>query len=303
MARKNYSEQFKVMRSNCWPIRDAVSARRMNRWEVSQAMLYARKKTLVPREQRDLEAENRRLRRVTLLGRPLPVLFLSRIDNRGKLVHHRRGHRCSPPIPRRHRMLERPGHRFTRMPHFLRNRAGTHAVYEKLMPNQLVEFHHQHPYRPLAWACATSHALVMREDMEFCGPEGVFIVEDDCVPLLGTGANEILRRIQTAAAALPGVEVIAGHEPASRYTFSEQAGGAVRIIKPPWGSMFTWYSLQGLRRAYEILTRMEVPMDWLWRDLAAKRMFALLTPPVAGHDGETTYIGNEHRGVKRAFVG
>jgi|GEM_PF-1143694 len=149
-------------------------------------------------------------------------------------------------------------------------------------------------------ACATSHALVMREEMEFCGPEGVFIFEDDCVPL--PGANEILRRVQTAVTALSGIEVIAGHEPNSRYTFSEQAGGAVRIIKPPWGSMFTWYSPLGLRYSYDILSRMEIPTDWLWRDLAALGKFALLTQPVAAHDGRTTYIGNEHRASKRKII-
>ena len=151
-------------------------------------------------------------------------------------------------------------------------------------------------------ACTTSHALVMHEEMEFCGPEGVFILEDDCVPVTGTGANEILRRVQTAAAALPGVEVIACHEPNSRYTFSEQASGAVRIIKPPWGSQMTWYGPKGLLPAYETLVRMEIPTDWLWRDLAAQRNFALLVPPVAGHDGGTTYIGNEHRGATRRFI-
>jgi len=29
----------------------------------------------------------------------------------------------------------------------------------------------------------------------------------------------------------------------------------------------------------------------------------MLTPPVARHDGGTTYIGNEHRGVERRFIG
>jgi len=150
-------------------------------------------------------------------------------------------------------------------------------------------------------ACATSHALVMREEIEFCGPEGVFIFEDDCVPL--PGANEILRRVQTAASALHGVEVIACHKPQSSYTFSEKVNGAVRIIRPPWGSMCTWYSSQGLRRAYDILSCMEIPTDWLWRDLAVAEKFALLVPPVASHDGGTTYIGNEHRGIQRAFIG
>jgi len=150
-------------------------------------------------------------------------------------------------------------------------------------------------------ACATSHALVMREEIEFCGPEGVFIFEDDCVPL--SGADQIVERAQSAAGALHGVEVIACHKPRSHYTFGEHVSGAVRIIRPPWGSMVTWYCPQGLRRAYDILSRMEIPTDWLWRDLAAQGKFAMLVPPVAGHDGGTTYIGNEHRGVERQFIG
>lgn len=84
----------------------------------------------------------------------------------------------------------------------------------------------------------------------------MFILEDDCVPL--PGVNEAVRRMQAAVAALPGVDVIAGHEPNSRYTFSEQVGGAVRIIKPPRGSIFTWYSPRGLPHAYDIISRMEV---------------------------------------------
>jgi len=130
--------------------------------------------------------------------------------------------------------------------------------------------------------------------------KGVFVLEDDCVPL--AGANEIVRRVQTTAAALPGVEVIACHKPKSRYTFSEQAGCAVRIIKPPWGSILTWYNPLGLRRAHDFLAHMEIPTDWLWRDLASHGKFAMLVPPVATHDGGTTYIGNEHRGLERAFI-
>ena len=76
--------------------------------------------------------------------------------------------------------------------------------------------------------------------------------------------------------------MIACHEPRSHYTFSERADGAVRIIRPPWGSPMTWYSHQGLCRACDILSRTEIPTDWLWRDLAAQGQFALLTPPVAG---------------------
>lgn len=63
MARKTYSEQFK---------RDAVSLMTQKGYSlskasealgVSQATLSIWKRTLVPREQSDLEAENERLRR------------------------------------------------------------------------------------------------------------------------------------------------------------------------------------------------------------------------------------------------
>jgi len=47
-----------------------------------------------------------------------------------------------------------------------------------------------------------------------------------------------------------------------------------------------WYSPLGLRLAYDILSPMEIPTDWLWRDLAAEGKFAMLTPPVATHDDE-----------------
>jgi len=68
-----------------------------------------------------------------------------------------------------------------------------------------------------------------------------------------------------------------------------------------WGSPITWYSPLGLRLAYDILSRMEIPTDWLWRDLSAEGKFAMLVPPDARHDDGTSYIGNEHRGLERQF--
>jgi len=158
-------------------------------------------------------------------------------------------------------------------------------------------------YRPLTAgeiACATSHALLMREELELCGPEGVFIFEDDCASL--PGADKIVERVQAAAAALHGVEAIICYKPDSEHSLGEEAGGAARVVKPPWGSQITWYSQQGLRLAYDILSRMEIPVDWLWRDLIAKRKLAMLVPPVSMHAGGTTYIGNEYRRVQRKFI-
>jgi hypothetical protein len=152
-------------------------------------------------------------------------------------------------------------------------------------------------------ACATSHALVLREEQEFCGPEGVFIFEDDCMPLLG--AELIIPRVQSAVAALPGVEVVGCHRP-YRYdqvTQYEAAGAALRVKHPPWGANATWYSPSGLQQALKLLTGMQVPADAIWRDFARERKYALLDPPVAHHDDSTTtYIGNEYRGIQRCFV-
>ncbi|MBI1389928.1 MAG: hypothetical protein GC154_15920 [bacterium] len=152
-------------------------------------------------------------------------------------------------------------------------------------------------------ACATSHALVVREELEFCGPEGVFIMEDDCYPILETGAERIVHRVRDAVTALPGIEVVAGLEPYTRFTVREEAGGAMRILDPPWGSSVTWYSPHGLRRAYELLSRMDCPADWIWKDFSATGAFAMLKPPIALHNvTDTTYIGNEFRGIRRRFI-
>lgn len=137
------------------------------------------------------------------------------------------------------------------------------------------------PLTPGEIACATSHALVMREELESCGPEGVIIFEDDCHPL--PGADRIVERIRTAVQALPGIEVVACHQPHVRFTIREEAGGAVRILHPPWGSIVTWYSPQGLRRAFELTSRLNCPADWIWQDFARDGTFAMLKPAVASH--------------------
>jgi len=152
-------------------------------------------------------------------------------------------------------------------------------------------------------ACAASHVLLMYEEMEFCGPEGVFIMEDDCYPIPGAGADKLVDRVAAAVAALPGIEAVACHKPHVRYTIREAAGGAIRLLNPPWGSIVTWYSPSGLCRAWDLLSRMECPADWIWRDLAALGKFAMLDPPVALHEvSDTTYIGNEYRGIHRRFI-
>ncbi len=152
-------------------------------------------------------------------------------------------------------------------------------------------------------ACAASHALLMFEELEFCGPEGVILMEDDCAPIPGAGADCIFERVRAAAAALPGIEAILCHKPWGVFSIAERADGVARLLRPPWGAVMTWHSPRGLRRAFDLLLHMDRPADWIWRDLSALGKLAMLDPPVASHEGsETTYIDNELRNVPRRFI-
>jgi hypothetical protein len=136
----------------------------------------------------------------------------------------------------------------------------------------------------------------LREELEYCGPEGVFIFEDDCFPL--PGAEQLNERVKTAFAGLPGVEVIACHKPHVKFSVREKNNGAMRMLVPPWGSVLTWYSPNGLRLAVELLMKLDCPTDWIWRPLSDQSKFAMLDPPLAWHEvSDTTYIGNQYRGV------
>ncbi|ADG66882.1 glycosyl transferase family 2 [Planctopirus limnophila DSM 3776] len=148
-------------------------------------------------------------------------------------------------------------------------------------------------------ACASSHALVIREEMEFTGPEGVIILEDDVTPRWG--AVDLFERLKTAAAALPGVEAIACHEALDSWERGESCGEAVRALSPPWGTHITWYSHAGLCRAYESLIKFDQPADWIWREFCSRGAYALLDPPIAQHRGDSTYVGNDFRGMVRPY--
>lgn len=163
---------------------------------------------------------------------------------------------------------------------------------------------HKRIQRPLSHgeiACANSHALLMHEELEYCGPEGTIIFEDDCLPL--SGADRLFERIQNAVRALPGVEVVTCHEPKEKYCIYESAGDAVRVKQPAWGTALVWYSPSGLRKAFELMSRVDAPADRNLRNFATEKKLAMLQPAVASHvRSDTTYIGNQYRGTSRRFI-
>ncbi len=75
-------------------------------------------------------------------------------------------------------------------------------------------------------ASAATHALLLFEELEFCGPEGVFLLEDGCSPNHAADANRIIDRVLAAVKALPGIEAVAYQEPRGAHTIGQ--GRAVR---------------------------------------------------------------------------
>ncbi len=152
-------------------------------------------------------------------------------------------------------------------------------------------------------ACVASHGLLVFEELEFCGPEGVFIMEDDCSPIPDGGAEQLFERVRAAVKALPGIEAVLCHRPWGGYKVRQCAGGAVRLARPPWGSVLAWYSPAGLRRALGLFSRVDRPADWIWREMCASGTLAMLDPPLASHGtAETTYIDSERRRLPRRFI-
>ena len=129
-------------------------------------------------------------------------------------------------------------------------------------------------------ASAATHALLLFEESSFRGPEGVFLLEDGCSPNHAADANRIIDRVLAAVKALPGIEAVAYQEPRGAHTIGQGACGAAAPLCPSCGSIATWYSPKGLRRALGILSRMECPADWMWCDMSALGKFAVLDPRI-----------------------
>jgi len=64
-----------------------------------------------------------------------------------------------------------------------------------------------------------------------------------------------------------------------------------------------WYSRTGLDHALELLSKMDQPADWIWREFSVLGQLAMLQPHIATHEfSATTFIGNTFRGNNRQFI-
>lgn len=149
-------------------------------------------------------------------------------------------------------------------------------------------------------ACSASHSLVMREELDRIGTAGVVICEDDCVPL--AGASNLTYHLEAAIKSLPGTHVILFTTPNGKCKYSEIVNGAMRVSKAPWGTVGIWYSAEGLSKAHKLISELDAPADWILPDFASRGELAILTPPVAGHEGADTFIGCDFGRPQRTYI-
>ena len=153
-------------------------------------------------------------------------------------------------------------------------------------------------------ACVASHGLLVFEELEFCGPEGVFIMEDDCSPIPDGGAEQLFERVRAAVKALPGIEAVLCHRPWGGYKVRHGARAARSGWPVPLGAAFwrgtarpdcggPWACFRGSTGP---------PID-LTGGCAASGTLAMLDPPLASHGtAETTYIDSKCRRLPRRFI-
>jgi hypothetical protein len=148
-------------------------------------------------------------------------------------------------------------------------------------------------------ACATSHVRAMKRALEFCGPEGAVIMEDDSRPL--EDGHTLFQRIKECRAQFPELQVIKCDDPYNEYAAGQQGDRCMKVRKAPWGTALTWFSHNGLQDAIKQLETMAIPADWPLRTFAQRGVLGMLNPGVAVHPGETSYLCHSYPGQKREF--
>lgn len=149
-------------------------------------------------------------------------------------------------------------------------------------------------------ACATSHGMLI-ESLLDVGANGAIICEDDAMPLIGEW-EELEDTIEILNGDFPKAPICILHKPWGGWKSSAETDDFVKLSTPPFGSVMTYYTKEGLELMLDVLSRMDQPSDWAWKELSKKGKVFLAKNPVARHDGGDTYVGNKARGNVRKFI-
>lgn len=151
-------------------------------------------------------------------------------------------------------------------------------------------------------ACATSHALLLRQALA-AGAEEIIVLEDDMLPFAQTTPASVAAAIDVCKATFPKVGVLLMHEPAGESVSREIRDGINLLRRAPYGFRFVWLNKKAMQILSHDLASLMYPADWLWNlRFAPMRQVAMLESPLSHHPEDQTYIGNTFRLDQREYV-
>lgn len=151
--------------------------------------------------------------------------------------------------------------------------------------------------RPLSTgeiACLMSHIAAAGRLLDWCGSDGVLVMEDDITPIVEP--HVLWERIHTAKAQAPAVDIILCCKPDNEFTVRRKTRDLlVPGEKYPYGTTMLWMSREGTKDFVTHLQRFDAPADY-WVDFCHERRLGVLRNPVATHNRTETFVGNLGRG-------
>ncbi|MBI1389930.1 MAG: hypothetical protein GC154_15930 [bacterium] len=143
-----------------------------------------------------------------------------------------------------------------------------------------------------------SQVFVMQEEIEFCGPEGVFIMEGELRPIPPVDACEIVHRIDGIMATYPETEAIVCHKPYSHNTAYHSDHDMMSNLGSSWNSTIMWYNHAGLRGIIDLMIHRGDPIDLIWRVLMAMGKLAMLDPAMAWSEHSSEHSSSTNKGSR-----
>lgn len=148
--------------------------------------------------------------------------------------------------------------------------------------------------------CIASHILTIQTAKANNMSEFV-VIEDDAVPLF-KNASEFYNSLSYIDKEYPHAEVAMLFE--RKYVIKEKKEHYGLVSKTPWGNIALYFKSTGVDQFVNSLKLFHGPADWppYWEKYCKENK--LITPlhPLIKHRGESTYIENIHRGIKRQFI-
>lgn len=151
-------------------------------------------------------------------------------------------------------------------------------------------------------ACVAYHCFLLErliDDQE--EPEPFITLEDDITPTVQPMSFGYT--LAAMMAEFPEASVFLLHKASgssrAKMKIKREGFSGDLLEHSPWGNQLTAYRLEGAAELTERLRLQNAAADHHWDDFSGRIVISKV--PLGVHLHNTTYIGNEHRGIKRKF--